>query len=157
MGGFLLIKLVKRTKVFCSWPPHQSGFGKILPSETKPDVRTAATGVLREANAGVGQELGGLDAADRVFHELAEFLTLLVGNRGSQVLHLDQPLANEYDLGNFGKLRQPTAVSASFTPIQRKGRNWAASVEERTDLLPEKRINSPRWTVLLEFVMPSPR
>src|SRR5207302_5069994 len=98
MGGFLVIKLVKPTKVFCSWPPHQSGVGKILPSETKPNVGTAGARVLREANAAVGQELGGLDPANRVFHELAEFLTLFVGNRGSQVLHLDQPLADEYDL-----------------------------------------------------------
>jgi len=107
MGGFLVIKLVKPTKVFCSWPPHQSGIGKILPSETQPDVGTAAAGVLGETNAAVGQELGGLDPVDRVFHELAEFLPLLVGNCSSQVLNLDHPLANEDDLGDFGNTGHP--------------------------------------------------
>src|ERR1700739_1070140 len=98
MGGFLVIKLVKPTKVFCSWPPHQSGFGHVLPSETQPHVRAAAAGVLREANAAVGEELGRFDPADGACRQLAEFPTLLVGDSSSKVLHLDQPLANEHHL-----------------------------------------------------------
>src|SRR3989441_8657148 len=85
MGGFLEIKLVKPTKVFGSWPPHQSGLDQILPSQTKAYVRAAAAGVLRETNTAVGLELGGFDPPDGVFDQLAEFLALLLGNSRPQV------------------------------------------------------------------------
>src|SRR5437879_440503 len=59
-GGFLVMKLVKPIKAFRSWPPDEGGLGQLLASETKPDVRTAAAGVLGKTDAAVGQELGGL-------------------------------------------------------------------------------------------------
>jgi len=67
MGAFLLSKLVKPTKLFCSWPPHQSGFGQILPSQAEPDVGAAAARILRESNTAVRQELSGLDPSNGVF------------------------------------------------------------------------------------------
>src|SRR5882762_6230726 len=41
MGGVLVNKLVKQTKVFCSWAPHQCRFGQVRPSQTETDVGTA--------------------------------------------------------------------------------------------------------------------
>jgi hypothetical protein len=41
MGGILVRKLVKPTKVVCSWAPHQRRFGQVRPSQTKPDVGAA--------------------------------------------------------------------------------------------------------------------
>ena len=55
----------------------------------------------------MGQELRRLDSSDRVFHQAAEFLALLVGDGGSQVLNLDQPLADENHLSDFGDTRHP--------------------------------------------------
>src|SRR5271157_1331068 len=51
IGGFLVRKLVKPTKVLCSWPPYQGGFGHVLASQTKPHVGTAAAGVPGEPDA----------------------------------------------------------------------------------------------------------
>ena len=53
------------------------------------------------------QELGGLNSADGVFDQLAEFVTLFFGDRGSQVLNFDQPLANENNLGNLCNSSHP--------------------------------------------------
>src|SRR5437870_9697802 len=64
IGRLLVMKLVKPIKAFCSWPPDESGIDQLLASETKPDIRTAATGVLRKTDATVGQELGRLDLLD---------------------------------------------------------------------------------------------
>src|SRR5207244_10256855 len=66
IGGFLVNKLVKPTKILCSWPPHQIGRDQLLSSETKPDIRACTARVLRKANPTVRQELGGLDASDGV-------------------------------------------------------------------------------------------
>jgi len=55
----------------------------------------------------VRQELGGLDSRDRVFCQLAEFTALFVGYGGAEVLNLNQPLANENDLGDFRDPRHP--------------------------------------------------
>src|SRR3989442_15358671 len=87
MGGFSVRKLVKPTKVFGSWPPHQSGLDQLLPSQTKTYVWAAAARVLRETNPAMRQELGGLDSPDGVFDQLAEFTALLGGDRGAQVLN----------------------------------------------------------------------
>ena len=53
------------------------------------------------------QELCGLNSPDRVVNQPSEFLPLLFRDRGVQVLNLDQALANEYDLGDFGDARHP--------------------------------------------------
>ena len=45
--------------------------------------------------------------SDRVLDQVAEFLALLVGDRGAQVLDLDQSLAHEDDLGDFGDAGHP--------------------------------------------------
>jgi len=58
------MKLVKPIKLFCSWAPDEGGFDQLLASETEPDIRTAAAGVLWETDATVGQELGRLDLPD---------------------------------------------------------------------------------------------
>src|SRR3989449_4782525 len=90
MGGFSVRKLVKPTKLFGSRPPHQSGLDQILPSQTEANIRTTAAGVLRETDATMGQELGGFDPPDGVFDQLAEFAALVVRDRGTQVLDLNQ-------------------------------------------------------------------
>jgi hypothetical protein len=107
IGGFLVIKLVKPTIVFCSWSPYEGAFGKVLPIETKPHIRAAATRVLRKTDAAVGKKICGLDSADGVFYEAAELQSLFVGDGGSQVLNVHQSLANEHNLSNFGNARHP--------------------------------------------------
>src|SRR6266536_1042167 len=101
------MKLVKPIKAFCSWPPHQGGLDQLLASETKPDIRTAATRVLGKTDAAVGQELGRLDLPDGRFDQLTEFAALLIVDGGTQVLNLDQPLAYENHLGDFGNAGDP--------------------------------------------------
>jgi hypothetical protein len=48
---------------------------------------------------------------DRVFHQATKFLALLVGDRGSQVLNLDQSFADEYDLSDFGNASHPRVAN----------------------------------------------
>src|SRR5438132_9668512 len=96
------MKLVKPIKVFCSWAPHQCGLDQILASEAKPNIRTAATRVLRKTDAAVGQELGRLDLPDSGFDQLSELAPLLIVDGGTQVLNLDQALAHEHHLCDFG-------------------------------------------------------
>ena len=55
----------------------------------------------------MGQELRGLDSLDRVPCQATEFLALLVGDSGSQVLNLDQAFAGEYDLSDFSNAGHP--------------------------------------------------
>jgi hypothetical protein len=55
----------------------------------------------------VGQELRGLDPLDSILDQPAELLALLVGDGGSQVLNLGQPLTDEDDLSHFGNTRHP--------------------------------------------------
>src|SRR5207237_4421555 len=86
IGGFLVMKLVKPIKAFCSWPPDESGLDQLLPSETKPDIGTAAARVLRETDAAVRQELGRLDLLDGGFDQLPELAPLLICDGGVQVL-----------------------------------------------------------------------
>src|SRR3989441_8907614 len=61
MGGFSVRKLVKPTKIFGSWPPHQSGLDQLLPSQTQPYIGAAAAGVLGEADAAMRRELSGFE------------------------------------------------------------------------------------------------
>jgi hypothetical protein len=83
MGGFLVSKLVKPTKVFGSWASHETGFDDLLFSEAKPNVRAVTAGVLREANPAVRQKVGGLDSPNRVFCQMAELATLFIGDYGT--------------------------------------------------------------------------
>jgi len=107
MGGLLVIKLVKPIKTVCSWTPHQAGVSHFLLAKTQFHIRTAAAGVLRKADATVRQELCGFDSLDRVPYQATELLALPVGNRGSQVLNLDLPFADEYDLSDLGNSSHP--------------------------------------------------
>src|SRR5712691_4545947 len=107
MGGILVCKLVKPTKVFCSRAPHQRRFGQILSPQTEPDVATTGAGVLGKADATVGQKLGGFDPSDRVLDQSPEFFALVVVDRGPEVLNLDQPLADENHLSHVGNTCDP--------------------------------------------------
>jgi hypothetical protein len=95
IGGFSVRKLVKPTKVFGSWLPHQSGLDQIPPSEAQANVRAAVAGVLRETDATVRHEVAGFDPLNRVLDQVAELLALFIGDSGAQVLDFDHPLANE--------------------------------------------------------------
>jgi hypothetical protein len=44
---------------------------------------------------------------------VAKLLALLVGDSGAQVLNLDQSLADEYDLSDFGNSRSSTSSKPS--------------------------------------------
>jgi len=72
IGGVLVIKFVKQTKVFCSWASYQRRFGQILPTQTEADIGTAGAGVLREPNTAVGKKLGGFDPANGVWPTIAD-------------------------------------------------------------------------------------
>jgi hypothetical protein len=80
MGGILVRKLVKQTKVLCSWAPHQRRLGQVRPSQTGTNVGTTGAGVLGKANATVRQEFGRLDSPDRVLNQVAELFALLVAD-----------------------------------------------------------------------------
>src|SRR5438132_1681363 len=107
IGGFLVMKLVKPSKIFCSWPPDESGFDQLLPSEAKPDIGAAGAWVLGETDAAVRQELGRLDLLDGRLDQLTEFAALLIVDGGTQVLNLDQALAHENHLSDFGNSGDP--------------------------------------------------
>src|SRR5882724_10215947 len=101
MGGLLVRKLVKHTKIFSSWAPHQPRFSQILPPQTQANVGTAGAGVLREADAAVGQKLGRFDPPDRILDEMTEFLTLFIADDSLEVLNLNQSLADKDYLGHL--------------------------------------------------------
>ncbi len=81
MGGFLVIKFVKPTKIVCSRTPHESGVGQNLLSQTKPNIRTAAARVLGKTDAAVRQKVCRLDPADCALYQITELLTLLLVRR----------------------------------------------------------------------------
>ena len=107
IGGQLVRKLVKQTKVLCSWPPDEAGFDQLWLIQTKADIRTRAARVLRETDTAMWQELGRLDLADGLMDQGIELLPLLVGDRSSQILNLDQTLTHKNDLGDVGDSRYP--------------------------------------------------
>src|SRR5579864_2922805 len=101
MGGSLVTKLVNPIKTVCSWTPHQRGVCQSLLSQTKPQIRTAAAGILRKANSAVRQKVSRLDAANGAFYQMAELLTLFLSDGSAQVLNVHQALPDEYHLGDF--------------------------------------------------------
>jgi len=113
MGGSLVSKLVKPTKIFCSWTPNESGVDQFLLSKTKAHIGAAAAGILGKTDATVWQKVRGLDSSDRGLDQVAELLPLFVGDCGSQVLDLDQSLADEHDLGDFRVARKNEAARAA--------------------------------------------
>jgi hypothetical protein len=101
MGGNLVRKLVKPTKVVCSWAPYQRSLSQILPSQTEADVGTAGTGVLGEADATVRQKLGRFDPPYRVLDQPAELFSLFLADSGPEVLNLNQPHADKHNLSHL--------------------------------------------------------
>jgi len=101
IGGILVRKFVKPTKVVCSWTPHQCRLGQVRPPQAESDIGTAGARVLGEANAAVRQKLGRFDPLDRVLDKMAELFSLLVSDGCSAVLNLNQPLADKYHLSNL--------------------------------------------------------
>ena len=71
MGGVLVRKLVKPTKVVCSWTPYERRFGQIRPPQTEADVGTASARILGEADAAVRQEFSRFDSSDGVLNQYA--------------------------------------------------------------------------------------
>jgi hypothetical protein len=102
MGGVLVRKLVKPTKVVCSRAPNERRFGQIVPAQAEPDIGTAGAGVLGEADATVGQELGCFDPPNRILDQVAKLLSLPVADGCPKVLNLDQPLADKHHLSHVG-------------------------------------------------------
>ena len=80
----------------------------------------------------MGRKVGRFDSADRAFHQTAKLLALFVGDRGAQVLNLDQALTDEDDLGNIGNTRDPRV--ADQLRIQRQQTLRLFRVSARTGL-----------------------
>jgi hypothetical protein len=95
MGGFLVIKLVNPTKIFCSWTPDQGRMSHFLTSETKAHIGAAAARILRESNSAVRKELSRLNPTDRVLDKVTEFLALAVCDGRPEVLNFDHSLPHE--------------------------------------------------------------
>jgi hypothetical protein len=100
MGGYLVNKFVKQTKVD-SRLLHERGIDQVLLAEAEPDEGTAGTRILREADAAMGQKRSGLDPTDSVFDQSRELSPLFVGDGCAEVLNFDQPLTDEDHLGHF--------------------------------------------------------
>src|SRR5579864_601347 len=107
MGGSLVRKLVKHTKVLCSWPADQPGFGHLLLVQAQPDIGARAARILRKADAAVRQKLGSLDSVNRVVHNVAELLPLVISDGGLEILDFDQALAYEHHLGDIVDAGEP--------------------------------------------------
>src|SRR5205823_4834173 len=107
IGALLLRKLVKPTKLFGSGTPHQIRINEVLAAEAQPDIRASTTRVLRKADAAVRQKLRRFDSLHGIFDQLAELTALFVCNCGTQVLHFDQPLADEHDLSDLRNAGDP--------------------------------------------------
>jgi hypothetical protein len=118
MGGLLVRKLVKPTKDFCSWPSYEHGRGFCRSPKAKSDIRAAAAGILWEADPAVRQELGGLNPSNRVLDQLAELKTLFVGDRGTEILDLNQALSDEDDLGDFSDPAHPGIANQLWIQCQ---------------------------------------
>jgi hypothetical protein len=109
MGGLLVRKLVKQTKIV-SQTPNERCVDQFRLAQTEVDVRTAGTGVLRKPDAAVRQELRRFDPTDGIVDQPAEFLALLFGDGRSEVLDLDHALPDENDLGNIGNASNPAVA-----------------------------------------------
>ena len=101
MGGKSVIKLVKPTKMFCSWTSHKIDVDNVLLSQAEAYVGTGGTRILGKSNTAMGQELRGLDSPNGVPDYSFELLPLGVGDCCSQILNFDEPFANEDNLRHF--------------------------------------------------------
>jgi hypothetical protein len=55
----------------------------------------------------VRQELRRFDPSDGIVDQSAEFVSLLLGDGGTEVLDLDQPLADKHHLSHVGNASDP--------------------------------------------------
>src|SRR5271157_5977290 len=67
----------------------------------------ARAAVHGEANPAVRRELASFDLTDRRFHQLTEFLLLLLRDGGLQILNLRQVLADEDNQRNLADATHP--------------------------------------------------
>src|SRR5664280_2885213 len=81
MGGYLVTKFVKQTKID-SRLADQPALNQIALVEAEPKKRAGRTRVLGEADAAVRQEQSRFDTADGVVDQGGELLRLLVGDGG---------------------------------------------------------------------------
>src|ERR1019366_8594206 len=100
MGGYLVTKFVKQTKID-SRLADQPSLHQVVLVETEPEKRTGGTRILGKADAAVGREKSGLNPTGRVVDQGPELLPLLVGDGGPQVLDFNRALTDKDDLGNF--------------------------------------------------------
>jgi len=105
MGGFLVIKLVKPTKVFSRRRITDFSASSCRPGRGRRKGKRYTSSA--ESVCRCGHELAGFDALDRVLNQAAKFLSLLVGDGGFEVLNFDQLLADEDDLSHVGDARDP--------------------------------------------------
>src|ERR1019366_596583 len=100
MGGYLVSKFVKQTKID-SRLADKASLHQVALVKTETEEWTGGTRVLGEADATVGQEQSRLNPTYRVVDQRLELLPLLVRNSGPQVLDFYGALTNEDDLGDF--------------------------------------------------------
>src|ERR1019366_1761996 len=100
MGGYLVTKFVKQTKID-SRLADQPSLHQIALVKTETEEGTGCTGVLGEADAAVRQEQSRLNPADRVVDQGRKLLPLLVGDGGPQVLDFHHALTDKDDLSDF--------------------------------------------------------
>src|ERR1019366_1291434 len=106
MGGYLVTKFVKQTKID-SRLANQPSLRQIALVEAEPEKRTGGTWVLGKADAAVRQEQPRLNPTYRVVDQGLELLPLLVGDGGPQVLDFYRALTDKDDLGDFIDPRHP--------------------------------------------------
>src|ERR1019366_3050316 len=106
MGGYLVTKFVKQTKID-SRLADKANLHQIALVEAEPKKRTGGARILGEADAAVGQEQSRLNPADRVVDQGRKLLPLFVGDGSPQVLDFYGALTNEDDLGDFIDPRHP--------------------------------------------------
>src|ERR1019366_4459253 len=106
MGGYLVTKFVKQTKIDSRLADKPS-LHQIALVEAEPKKRTGGARILGEANTAMRQEQSRLDATYRVVDQGLELLPLLVGDGGRQVLDLNHALTDKDDLSDFIDPRHP--------------------------------------------------
>ena len=101
IGGYLVNKFVKQTKINSGFT-HERGFDQVALIEAEPNEEAGGARVLGEADPAVGGEVARFNLPDCALDQVAEFLALVLGDGGTEVLNLDQPFADEDDLRDFG-------------------------------------------------------
>jgi hypothetical protein len=106
IGIGLKRKFVKQTKINSRFA-HECSLDQVTLIEAEPKERAGSTRILWKADTAARQEQAGLDPSDCVIDKSGEFLPLLLGDRGAEVLNFDQALAHENNLGDFVDARHP--------------------------------------------------